>query len=219
MPLSAEMVEPSSRLLWSYPKIQSCSLLSYQLTKRGGRLCLFLLWEGNLLKPPQKAKTGHRLHVLVVNMKGIYRDGYYDGSIELRDVFNRRCVKCGRRDFVQAKTMRIRTGIVFWNLVFSLMFTCVKGTSHCRNSLHFRMRWCASVCVCARMCACVQEIKTFNVTDVHIIAYLGSLDGLLRDAFRRFCAQCRLWQIRSIDILAVAYASSNSLRELLCLVG
>uniref|UniRef100_A0A3Q2W1N7 Uncharacterized protein n=1 Tax=Haplochromis burtoni TaxID=8153 RepID=A0A3Q2W1N7_HAPBU len=86
-------------------------------------------------------------------MKGIYRDGYYDGSIELRDVFNRRCVKCGRRDFVQAKTMRIRTGIVFWNLVFSLMFTCVKGTSHCRNSLHFRMRLvCLGVCLRAHVC-------------------------------------------------------------------
>uniref|UniRef100_A0A3Q2Q9C4 CUB and Sushi multiple domains 3 n=1 Tax=Fundulus heteroclitus TaxID=8078 RepID=A0A3Q2Q9C4_FUNHE len=63
-------------------------------------------------------------------MKGIYRDGYYGGSIELRDVFNRRCVKCGRGHFVQAKTMGIRTGIVFWNLVFSLMFTCVKGFIH-----------------------------------------------------------------------------------------
>lgn len=73
--------------------------------------------------------------MLVVNMKGIYRDGYYDGSIELRDIFNRRCVKCGRGDFVQARTMRIRTGLVFWNLVFSLMFTCVKGTSHCSNAL------------------------------------------------------------------------------------
>ncbi|XP_027868692.1 CUB and sushi domain-containing protein 3-like isoform X5 [Xiphophorus couchianus] len=63
-------------------------------------------------------------------MKGIYRDGYYGGSIELRDVFNRRCVKCGRGHFVHAKTMGIRTGVVFWNLVFSLMFTCVKGFIH-----------------------------------------------------------------------------------------
>uniref|UniRef100_A0A1A7ZIC4 CUB and Sushi multiple domains 3 n=3 Tax=Nothobranchius furzeri TaxID=105023 RepID=A0A1A7ZIC4_NOTFU len=72
-------------------------------------------------------------------MKGIYRDGSYDGSIELRDVFNRRCVKCGRRDFVQAKTMRIRTGVVFWNLIFSLMFTCVKGFIHtCGGTLKGR---------------------------------------------------------------------------------
>ncbi|AWO96936.1 putative CUB and sushi domain-containing protein 3-like [Scophthalmus maximus] len=72
-------------------------------------------------------------------MKGIYRDGYYDGSIGLRDVFNRRCVKCGRGDFVHGRTMRIGTGIVFWNLVFSLMFTCVKGFIHtCGGTLKGR---------------------------------------------------------------------------------
>uniref|UniRef100_A0A8C6V159 Uncharacterized protein n=1 Tax=Neogobius melanostomus TaxID=47308 RepID=A0A8C6V159_9GOBI len=57
-------------------------------------------------------------------MKGIYKDGYYEGSIELRDVFNRRCVKCGRGDFAQGRAMRIRASVVFWNVVFSLMFTC-----------------------------------------------------------------------------------------------
>lgn len=68
----------------------------------------------------------------LANMKEIYRHGYYDGSIQLRDVFfNRRCVKCGRGDFGHARRMRIRKGIVFWNLVFSLMFTCVTGTSLC----------------------------------------------------------------------------------------
>ena len=71
-------------------------------------------------------------------MKGIYRgDGYYDGSMELSASggvhFNRRrCVRCGGgrgEDFVQSNRtrMRIRTGIVFWNLMFSMMFTCVKG--------------------------------------------------------------------------------------------
>uniref|UniRef100_A0A3B3YG34 Uncharacterized protein n=1 Tax=Poecilia mexicana TaxID=48701 RepID=A0A3B3YG34_9TELE len=80
-------------------------------------------------------------------MKGIYRDGYYGGSIELRDVFNRRCVKCCRGHFVQAKTMGIRTGIVFWNLVFSLMFTCVKGTSHCSNFGVFSNALLRCVCV------------------------------------------------------------------------
>lgn len=88
-------------------------------------------------------------------MTGIYRDGYYDGSMELRDVFNRRCVKCGRGDFVHTKAMRIRTGVVFWNLIFSLMFTCVKGTSHCSTALCFLMRLmrlpaCLSVYVCVR---------------------------------------------------------------------
>lgn len=95
-------------------------------------------------------------------MKGIYRDGYYGGSIELRDVFNRRCVKCGRGHFVQAKTMGIRTGVVFWNLVFSLMFTCVKGTTHCSNFGVFSNALLQCVCVlghdCARACvhACVR---------------------------------------------------------------
>lgn len=71
----------------------------------------------------------------LANMKGIYRHGYYDGSIGLRDVFfNRRCVKCGRGDFGHARRMWIRKGIVFWNLVFSLMFTCVTGTSLCSKA-------------------------------------------------------------------------------------
>uniref|UniRef100_A0A8C2X1L2 Uncharacterized protein n=1 Tax=Cyclopterus lumpus TaxID=8103 RepID=A0A8C2X1L2_CYCLU len=93
-------------------------------------------------------------------MKGIYRDGYYDGSIEPRDVFNRRCVQCVcRGDFGPARTMRIRTGLVFWNLIFSLMFTCVKGTTHCSKPLccfffFFLMRL---VRACVR--ACVREIK------------------------------------------------------------
>lgn len=85
-------------------------------------------------------------------MKGIYRDGYYEGSVELRDIFNRRCVKCGG-DFVQSKTMRIRKGIVIWNLIFSLMFTCVTGTSHCSNSLNCLMR----VPVFTRVGACVKS--------------------------------------------------------------
>lgn len=73
-------------------------------------------------------------------MKGIYRDGYYDGSIEPRDVFSRRCVKCGRGDFGHSRRMRIR--IVVWNLVFSLMFTCVTGTSLCSVSPNFPKRLC-----------------------------------------------------------------------------
>uniref|UniRef100_A0A8C7GAZ9 CUB and Sushi multiple domains 3 n=2 Tax=Oncorhynchus TaxID=8016 RepID=A0A8C7GAZ9_ONCKI len=39
----------------------------------------------------------------------------------------RRNVKCCRTDLVQSRTMRIRTGIIFWNLMFSMMFSCVKG--------------------------------------------------------------------------------------------
>uniref|UniRef100_A0A8C8J263 Uncharacterized protein n=1 Tax=Oncorhynchus tshawytscha TaxID=74940 RepID=A0A8C8J263_ONCTS len=62
-------------------------------------------------------------------MKTVHRDGYYAGSIELSDMINRRNVKCCRTDLVPSRTMRIRTGIIFWNLMFSMMFSCVKGTS------------------------------------------------------------------------------------------
>lgn len=107
-------------------------------------------------------------------MKGIYRYGYYDGSIELLDIFNRRCVRCGRGDFVQAKRMRIRKGLVFWHLIFSLMFTCVTGTSHCSNSLYFVVR--APVCLSVRVCVCAKNQK-LNVTDVRKIGSHGLLDG------------------------------------------
>lgn len=89
-------------------------------------------------------------------MKGIYRDGYYDGSIEPRDVFSRRCVKCGRGDFGRSRSMRIR--IVVWNLVFSLMFTCVTGTSLCSVSPNFLKRVC--VCVGARVYGGARVIKS-----------------------------------------------------------
>lgn len=177
--------------------------------------------RGTHFKPRPREESGSGLHALVVNMRGIDRDGYYDGSIELRDIFNRRCVKCGRGDFAPAKTMRIRTGIVFWNLIFSLMFTCVRGTSHCSNSQCFLMRLvCPCVCVRVRACVCAcQKSKALTLqtcakqaTTVYWTEFWGT-------HFAGFCAQCRLWLSRSIDILAVAYASSNSLRELLCLVG
>uniref|UniRef100_A0A3Q2YTB4 CUB and Sushi multiple domains 3 n=1 Tax=Hippocampus comes TaxID=109280 RepID=A0A3Q2YTB4_HIPCM len=49
---------------------------------------------------------------------------------------SRRCVKCGRAETTK---MRIRTGIVFWNLLFCLMFTCVKGFIHtCGGTLKGR---------------------------------------------------------------------------------
>ncbi len=75
------------------------------------------------------------------------------------------------------------------------------------------------VCVCVYVCVREREIKSFHVTDVRQIGYSGLLDGVLSKAFHRFSAQCSLSLSRSIDILAVAYAPSNSLRELLCLVG
>ncbi|XP_037533201.1 CUB and sushi domain-containing protein 3 [Nematolebias whitei] len=67
------------------------------------------------------------------------RDGRHDGCVELRDAFNRRCVQCGRGDSARGGTMRIRTGMVFWNLFFSLMLTCVKGFIHtCGGTLKGR---------------------------------------------------------------------------------
>lgn len=110
--------------------------------------------------------------MLVVNMKGIYRDGYYDGSIELRDIFNRRCVKCGRGDFVQTRTMRIRKGVVFWNLIFSLMFTCVTGTSHCSNSLYYLIR--------ERVCVCVRACEKSRASPLQTCAKMGSHDWMGR---------------------------------------
>lgn len=144
---------------WLSPRPGCCGpLLKFSLahyspiswrSAAGGSAC-FSSEKGKETYFSHTKNIGCRLHVLVVNMKGIYRDGYYDGSIELRDIFNRRCVKCGRGDFVQTKTMRIRKGVVFWNLIFSLMFTCVTGTSHCSDSLYYLMR--VPVCVCVSVC-------------------------------------------------------------------
>ncbi|XP_077382387.1 CUB and sushi domain-containing protein 3-like isoform X4 [Festucalex cinctus] len=60
-------------------------------------------------------------------MTRIYREECYNGCMEVRNVSSQRCVKCGRAETI---TMRIRSGIVFWNLMFCLMFTCVKGFIH-----------------------------------------------------------------------------------------
>uniref|UniRef100_A0A4W4E2X2 CUB and Sushi multiple domains 3a n=1 Tax=Electrophorus electricus TaxID=8005 RepID=A0A4W4E2X2_ELEEL len=42
-------------------------------------------------------------------------------------VSNRGCIKCGRTNSHNAKTMRIKAGFLAWNLIFSLAFTCVHG--------------------------------------------------------------------------------------------
>lgn len=126
------------------------------------------------------------LNAVVENMKGIYRDGYYGGPIELRDVFNRRCVKCGRGHFVQAKTMGIRTGIVFWNLVFSLMFTCVKGTSHCSILCIFLVRFICAYCVrghaCVKECACAGEKSKALMSQIAGVFKGRSLAGFALNA-------------------------------------
>lgn len=73
------------------------------------------------------------------------------------------------------------------------------------------------VCLGVRVRVRVGEIKSFNITDVRKWGYRGSLDGLLEDASPRL--------LRSMQALTElfhtfsSYASSNSLRELFCLVG
>lgn len=126
-------------VLSTNPVTSPPSLLSADITRRALPVCFSLSQEDSI-----------RLHVLVGNMKGIYRDGYYDGSIELRDVFNRRCVKCGGGDFAQGRTMRIRTSVVFWNIVFSLMFTCVRGTNRGKEATAAFPVFSVSVCGCVK---------------------------------------------------------------------
>ncbi|CAO2602336.1 CUB and sushi domain-containing protein 3, partial [Lemmus lemmus] len=44
-----------------------------------------------------------------------------------REPGTRRCAKCGRPDFILRKKMGIKSGFTFWNLVFLLTLSCVKG--------------------------------------------------------------------------------------------
>ncbi|ERE50613.1 CUB and sushi domain-containing protein 3 [Cricetulus griseus] len=44
-----------------------------------------------------------------------------------REPGTRRCAKCGRLDFILKKKMGIKSGFTFWNLVFLLTLSCVKG--------------------------------------------------------------------------------------------
>ncbi|MEJ1287706.1 hypothetical protein NN561_018727 [Cricetulus griseus] len=48
-----------------------------------------------------------------------------------REPGTRRCAKCGRLDFILKKKMGIKSGFTFWNLVFLLTLSCVKGRSAC----------------------------------------------------------------------------------------
>lgn len=54
-------------------------------------------------------------------------EGYRIRSMDFLKLFKRGCIKCGPVDFFQAKKMRIKTGVIFWNLVFFMMVTCVRG--------------------------------------------------------------------------------------------
>lgn len=46
-----------------------------------------------------------------------------------REPGKRRCAKCGRLHFLLMKKMGIKSGFTFWNLVFLLTVSCVKGRS------------------------------------------------------------------------------------------
>uniref|UniRef100_A0A6Q2X490 CUB and Sushi multiple domains 3a n=1 Tax=Esox lucius TaxID=8010 RepID=A0A6Q2X490_ESOLU len=52
---------------------------------------------------------------------------YRNRSTDFLKLLKRGCIKCGPVDFFQAKKMRIKTGVIFWNLVFFMTVTCVRG--------------------------------------------------------------------------------------------
>uniref|UniRef100_A0A8B9Q2G9 Uncharacterized protein n=1 Tax=Apteryx owenii TaxID=8824 RepID=A0A8B9Q2G9_APTOW len=60
-------------------------------------------------------------------MKGICKGEIRAKESKLADFWERGCTKCGRLDFILVKKMEIKSGFTFWNLVFLLMVSCVKG--------------------------------------------------------------------------------------------
>ncbi|KAG5842706.1 hypothetical protein ANANG_G00180500 [Anguilla anguilla] len=60
-------------------------------------------------------------------MKAIIKEGCYAKPTEFSNVFKSGCNTCGLVDFFQAKKMRIKTGVILWNLVFLMMITYVRG--------------------------------------------------------------------------------------------
>lgn len=64
---------------------------------------------------------------MIVNMKTDDIEGYRIRSTDFLKLFKRGCIRCGPVDFLQAKKMRIKTGVIFWNLVFFMMVTCARG--------------------------------------------------------------------------------------------
>uniref|UniRef100_A0A8C2EC16 CUB and Sushi multiple domains 3 n=1 Tax=Cyprinus carpio TaxID=7962 RepID=A0A8C2EC16_CYPCA len=53
-------------------------------------------------------------------------EGHSVRSTGFLTVFKRGCIRCGPVDS-QAKKMGIKTGVTFWNLIFFMMVTCVRG--------------------------------------------------------------------------------------------
>ncbi|KAF6323367.1 hypothetical protein mRhiFer1_008350 [Rhinolophus ferrumequinum] len=60
-------------------------------------------------------------------MKGIRKGESRAKESKPLEPGTRRCAKCGRLDFILMKKMGIKSGFTFWNLVFLLMVSCVKG--------------------------------------------------------------------------------------------
>lgn len=60
-------------------------------------------------------------------MQGICKGGIRAKESRLADFWERGCTKCGRLDFILVKKMGIKSGFTFWNLVFLLLVSCVKG--------------------------------------------------------------------------------------------
>lgn len=64
---------------------------------------------------------------LANNMKGSRKGESRAKESKPREPGTRRCAKCGRLDFILKKKMGIKSGFTFWNLVFLLTLSCVKG--------------------------------------------------------------------------------------------
>lgn len=62
-------------------------------------------------------------------MKGIRKGENRAKESKPLEPGKRRCAKCGRLDFMLMKKMGIKSGFTFWNLVFLLTVSCVKGRS------------------------------------------------------------------------------------------
>nr|KAF6426478.1 hypothetical protein HJG59_009168 [Molossus molossus] len=60
-------------------------------------------------------------------MQGIRKGESRAKESKPREPGRRRCAKCGRLDFILMKKMGFKSGFTFWNLVFLLMVSCVKG--------------------------------------------------------------------------------------------
>uniref|UniRef100_A0A7N5P050 CUB and sushi domain-containing protein 3 n=1 Tax=Ailuropoda melanoleuca TaxID=9646 RepID=A0A7N5P050_AILME len=60
-------------------------------------------------------------------MKGIRKGESRAKESKPGEPGTRRCAKCGRLDFILMKKMGIKSGFTFWNLVFLLTVSCVKG--------------------------------------------------------------------------------------------